>query len=244
MRVLGVIPARMASTRFPGKALVDIAGKSMLQRVFEQARKSPFLNEIIIATDHEDIFKAAQSFGAKVMMTSTKHQNGTERCAEVLANLNSNFDILINIQGDEPFFDPQNIESLLSCFKQEEVQIASLVKRIEREEDISNPTVVKVVFNEKMKALYFSRAAIPFDREKVGISFHKHIGIYAFRAEPLKDLVVLKPSRLESIENLEQLRWLENNYSIHLALTEHDSNSVDTPEDLLALKKQFKLADG
>lgn len=243
MKVLAVIPARMASSRFPGKPLVDIAGKSMIQRVYEQASKSPFIQELIIATDHEDIFKVAVGFGAKVMMTSSKHQNGTERCAEVLENLDDTYDILINIQGDEPFFEPESIESLVSCFENKNVQIASLVKKIENIEEVNNPSVVKVVFNEEMKALYFSRAAIPFDRENSGAEYFKHIGIYAFRAELLKDLVVLNTSKLENIEKLEQLRWLENNYSIHLAFTKHDSNSVDTPEDLRALKKQFKLED-
>lgn len=243
MKVLAVIPARMASSRFPGKPLVNIAGKSMIQRVYEQASKSPLINELIIATDHEDIYKVAEGFGAKVVMTSAKHQNGTERCAEVLENLDTAFDILINIQGDEPFFEPESIDSLVSCFKNQKVQIATLVKEIENIEDVNNPSVVKVVFNEEMKALYFSRAAIPFDRENSGTEYHKHIGIYAFRTELLKDLVVLSPSKLENIEKLEQLRWLENNYSIYLAFTKHDSNSVDTPDDLLALKKQFKLED-
>lgn len=243
MKVVGIIPARMASTRFPGKPLVAIGRKSMIQRVYEQAKKVSLFSHVIVATDHEAIFTEVQRFGGSVVLTSPNHLNGTERCAEVLLNFEDSYDVVVNIQGDEPFFEAASIENLLTCFTDESVEIATLAKQISSLEDISNPTVVKVVFDENNEALYFSRAAIPYSRESSKVPYFKHIGIYAFKSTIVLDLVKLKPTRLEEIEKLEQLRWMENGYKIKIGFTEHDSNSVDTPEDLIALKKQFNILD-
>lgn len=243
MKIIGIIPARMASSRFPNKPLVDIGGKTMIQRVYEQAKKSKILNKLVVATDHEAIKKEVESFGGEVLMTNINHQNGTERCAEVLNLLNEEYDIAINIQGDEPFFEAESLEVLAECFKNEHTQIATLAKKIEQNEDIENPTVVKVVFNINNQALYFSRAALPFNRDAQATTYYKHIGIYAYKTSLLKQIVKLKTSNLENIEKLEQLRWLENGYNITLGFTQHDSNSVDTPDDLEILKKQFNIID-
>lgn len=241
-KVLGIIPARMASSRFYGKPLVKIGNKTMIQRVYEQAKKSTRLSDVIVATDHEDIKNEVERFGGKVVITSSNCKNGTERCAEALSTLKNNYDIVINIQGDEPFFEPKSLEILINCFEKE-VQIATLVKKIENEEEINEQTVVKVVFNQNNEALYFSRAAIPFNRENTEIDFFKHIGIYAIRCDVLKEIVQLQPTKLELAEQLEQLRWLENGWKIKVGFTNHDSNSVDTPEDLKKLKHQFNIKD-
>jgi 3-deoxy-manno-octulosonate cytidylyltransferase (CMP-KDO synthetase) len=243
VKVLGIIPARLASTRFPAKPLVEIGGKSMIQRVYEQALKSSSLSRVLVATDHASIYDHIRSFGGEVAMTSENCINGTQRCAEAYSNLNEKFDVIINIQGDEPFFKPESLQLVTNCFAQNtNTDIATLVKKIEQEDDIHNPTVVKVVFNKNQKALYFSRSAIPFNRENTPTQYYKHIGIYAFRAEILPELVKLAPTQLETTEQLEQLRWLENGYEINLAFTTHESNSVDTPEDLEKLKKQFGIS--
>lgn len=241
-KVLGIIPARMASSRFYGKPLVKIGNKTMIQRVYEQAKKSTILSDVIVATDHEDIKNEVNHFGGKVVMTSSNCKNGTERCAEVLSSLKNNYDIVINIQGDEPFFEPRSLDILINCFEKE-VQIATLVKKIENKEEINEPTVVKVVFNQNHEVLYFSRVGIPFNRENTKIDFFKHIGIYAFRSDVLKEIVQLLPTKLELAEQLEQLRWLENGWKIKVGFTNHDSNSVDTPEDLKKLKQQFNIID-
>lgn len=242
-RIVGIIPSRYASTRFPAKPLVDIAGKSMIQRVFEQASKAELLSDVIVATDDERIFDHVKSFGGKVVMTSTEHQTGTDRCAEVLSTL-ENVDAVINIQGDEPFIEPEQIDQLAALFNNEETQIATLIKRIDDAEDLFSNTVIKVVKAADDKAIYFSRMAIPYLK---GVdtkdwlqhaTFYKHIGIYAYRSEVLKKLSSLPQTQLEKAESLEQLRWLENGYSIQLAETEHESNSVDTPEDLARLLAQ------
>lgn len=240
-KILGIIPARMASTRFHGKPLVDIGGKTMIQRVYEQALKSKKLNDIIVATDHEDIKNEVEKFGGNVLMTSSLCINGTERCAEVFSTLNTNYDIIINIQGDEPFFEPESLEILATCFLQKDVKIATLAKKIEHKEEITKPTVVKVIFNKYQEALYFSRAAIPYNRQNKEVEYHKHIGIYAFRNDVIKEIVKLHPTKLELAEQLEQLRWLENGYKIKIGITTHDSNSVDTPEDLEKLKQHFNI---
>jgi 3-deoxy-manno-octulosonate cytidylyltransferase (CMP-KDO synthetase) len=243
MKVTGIIPARLASSRFHGKPLVDIGGKSMIQRVYEQAAKSTALDYLIVATDHSDIYRHVLSFGGNVVMTSENCLNGTERCAEAYANLNRKSDIIINIQGDEPFFEPESLDLLKKCFERNpNAGIATLIKKIEQTIDIENPTVVKVVTDKNKKALYFSRSAIPFNRDGNDAIYFKHIGIYAYRADILPSLVRLAPTQLENTEKLEQLRWLENGYSIYTAETSHESNSVDTPEDLENLKKQFGIS--
>lgn len=240
-KILGIIPARMASSRFYGKPLIDIGGKTMIQRVYEQAKRSTILSELIVATDHDAIKNEVERFGGKTIMTSNTCKNGTERCADALEKLNNQYDIVINIQGDEPFFDPDSLNILANCFIEGDIKIATLVKKIDKKEEIDESTIVKVVFNQNNEALYFSRAAIPFNRENIPIDYYKHIGIYAFKGSVLRELVMLPSSRLEMSEHLEQLRWLENGYNIKIGFTMHDSNSVDTPQDLEQLKKQFGI---
>lgn len=239
MNILGIIPARYASTRFPGKPLVDIKGKPMIQHVYEQSLKAA-LQKIVIATDDERIFNAAKSFGAEVLMTSENHQNGTERCAEVLQQLGNEFDACINIQGDEPFINPEQI-NLVATLLQQKASITTLVKQITTSEEQNNPNVVKAVINKNFEALYFSRYAIPYVRAgnvEVALQhgkFYKHIGIYGFQKNVLQEIVKLTASFLEQAESLEQLRWLENGYTIKVAETTFETIAIDTPEDLQKL---------
>jgi len=229
MKVVGIIPARYASSRFPGKPLVDIGGKTMIQRVYEQALKAN-LQDVIVATDDVRIEDAVKQFGGKVVMTSSAHSNGTERIAEVATNLDA--DVIINIQGDEPFIKPEQINLLVACFADNAVQIATLAKLQDNAEYFAKSSIVKVVFDHHFNALYFSRSAIPFYRNESSHVFHKHIGIYAFKKDVLLQVVQLKESSLEAAEMLEQLRWLEQGYKIKVALTELESISIDVPEDL------------
>ena len=238
MKVLGIIPSRYASTRFPGKPLVEIAGKSMIQRVYEQANKSECLEKVVVATDDDRIFNHVKLFGGEVIMTSTLHQSGTDRCAEVVEKSNEEYDVIINIQGDEPFIDPEQISQLGACFEDEKTDIATLIKKIETEADLFNPNKPKVVVGENNFAVMFSRNAIP---ELTNIKkedwinehvFYRHIGIYGYRSSVLKMISQLPPSPLEIKERLEQLRWLENNYSIKVAETKHEAIAIDTPADL------------
>lgn len=233
MKTIIIIPARYASTRFPGKPLADIGGKTMIQRVYEQAAKSVVAEKIIVATDDERIFTHVKSFLGEVVMTFPHHKSGTDRCAEVLQKLNEEFDVVINIQGDEPFVQPEQMHKLIACFSDSKCNIATLVKKIENKEDIENPNVVKVTKDASDYALYFSRSVIPFNREKENAPvYFKHLGLYAYRAETLKNITVLQPSPLELAESLEQLRWLENGYKIKVAETELESIAIDTPADL------------
>lgn len=233
--IVGIIPSRYASTRFPAKPLVDIAGKSMIQRVYEQASKASSLNDVIVATDDQRIFDHVEGFGGKVIMTSSEHQSGTDRCAEVLSKLN-HIDVVINIQGDEPFIEPEQIDQLSTCFENPNTQIATLIKKIENEEDLLSDTVVKVNRTDSNGAIYFSRKPFHALNES-----YKHIGIYAYRAQTLKIISQLPQSANELAERLEQLRWLDNGFKIQLAETEHESNSVDTPEDLQRLLRSRNL---
>lgn len=237
---LGIIPARFASTRFPGKPLADILGKTMIQRVYEQSALSG-LDEIVVATDDERIFKHVKAFGGAAAMTSATHLSGTDRCAEVarLAQY-AGFEIIVNIQGDEPFIQPEQID-LAGAFlaQNKNYSIATLARQITTTEEIFNANVVKVVFDKKRQALYFSRAAIPHQRNhprenwpESGI-FYKHIGLYAFRRQALLEVSTLPVGCLEKGESLEQLRWLENGYKIGVELTDFESFGIDTPEDLL-----------
>lgn len=236
MKFTGIIPARFASSRFPGKPLADIKGKPMIQHVYEQSLKA--LTEVYVATDDERIAKAVKVFGGKVVMTSSKHQSGTDRCAEVADKMKFDDSIIINIQGDEPFIDPKQIELLKDCFKRENTKIATLIKKINKGEDLFNPDKPKVVINKNMQALYFSRSPIPYIRNKASNEwldshdFYNHIGIYAYRSDVLKHITQLDVSPLEDTEKLEQNRWLENGYTIYVNITELDSISIDTPEDL------------
>ncbi len=243
MKILGVIPARYESSRFPGKPLIDIVGKSMIQRVYEQCLKSSSLNKVIVATDDQRIADHISLFGGNVEMTSLKHQSGTDRCAEIARNY-PEFDIIVNIQGDEPMIDPSQIDLLCKCFVTPKTSIATLVKIIKSNEELFNENTPKVILNKKKEAVYFSRTAIPFLRGRERdtwlnyFTFFKHIGIYAFRTETLQDLTKLPLSGLETAEALEQLRWIENGHRIQTAITDKESQAVDTPEDL---KKILRL---
>jgi 3-deoxy-manno-octulosonate cytidylyltransferase (CMP-KDO synthetase) len=241
MKILGIIPARYASTRLPAKALADIGGKPMVQRVYEQAQMCSALSQVIVATDHEEIYKTVQQFG-HVQMTSPDHLSGTDRCAEVLNSLDEQYDFIINIQGDEPFINPEQI-SLLASILTKETELATLIKRITNNGTLFNPNIPKVLINSASEAMYFSRSTIPNIRgvdEKDWLSkhtFYKHIGIYAYRSDVLKKITLLRPGMLELAESLEQLRWLENGYNIKVAITEMESMGIDTPEDLKKARK-------
>jgi 3-deoxy-manno-octulosonate cytidylyltransferase (CMP-KDO synthetase) len=244
MQAIGIIPARYASSRFPGKALVDIKGKSMIRRVYEQCTQVSALSALYVATDDQRIVDHVQGFGGKAILTSHKHQSGTDRCLEAVRKLQCTDDTLVvNIQGDEPFIKATQIELLLQCFKDENTQIATLIKSIENEAELHDPNRPKVVIDSKNYALYFSRSVIPFAR---GINvknalelklYYKHIGLYAYRLPVLQKIALLKKSFLENAESLEQLRWLENGYKIKTAITADESYCIDTQEDLEHLLK-------
>lgn len=249
MRFIGIIPARYASTRFPGKPLADIHGKTMIQRVYEQTLLA--IDEVWVATDDERIKTAVETFGGNVVMTSAEHQSGTDRIAEAVATISKSnqqeYDVVINIQGDEPFIQPEQIELVKACFDSPNTQIATLVKQISTQEDIFDPNKVKAVINKDLKALYFSRSPIPYQRgvEKEewlnSGTFYKHIGMYAYKSEVLQEITQIEQSSLELSESLEQLRWLENGYWIQTDITEHESIGIDTPEDLERIKKMGLL---
>ncbi len=234
MAFIGVIPARYASTRFPGKPLALIHGKPMIQWVYERAKQAD-LQKIVVATDDERIRQAVLGFGGEVVMTSPHHQSGTERCAEVAAILHANDnDIIVNIQGDEPFIRKEAINQLVAQFQQPNVNIATLCKEFRSDEDPANPNLVKVTRTRSGKALTFSRSPIPYYRNQEIEAVHfKHIGIYAYRFKVLRELVKLPVSPLENAEKLEQLRWLENDHDIFVAPCEYESVAIDTPEDLI-----------
>ncbi len=244
MKFLGIIPARYASSRFPGKPLIDIEGKTMIQRVYEQVKKSTKLNDVVVATDDQRIAETVRSFGGEVVMTAEHHQSGTDRCAEVITNIEG-YDVAINIQGDEPFIDPAQIDLLANCFEDTTTQIATLIKEITAEEELFNVNIPKVVRNSKGEAIYFSRQTIPFlravekDQWLQRQTFYKHIGIYAYQIDTLKALTQLPISMLEEAEALEQLRWLENGYAIQTAITTHETVAVDTKEDLAKILRLF-----
>jgi 3-deoxy-manno-octulosonate cytidylyltransferase (CMP-KDO synthetase) len=241
VNILGIIPARYASTRFPGKPLVDINGKSMIQHVYEQALKAKSLTKVIVATDDWRIFDAVTAFGGNVAMTDTAHRSGTDRCNEVLKKSDLSFDAVINIQGDEPFIDPNQIDQLAKLIQENGVQIASLAKKITSSDELFNPNVVKIIFNTDQEAIYFSRHAIPYLRDIEqdewinNFSFHKHLGIYAYRSDILKQITQLSVSTLEKAESLEQLRWLENGFKIKIGITTIENIAIDTPNDLQKL---------
>jgi len=243
MKILGVIPARYSSSRFPGKPLAEIKGKPMIRRVYEQALQCPLLDELIIATDDIRIANCIRSFNGNVMMTPESLNSGTERCNAVVETMTggAGFDVVINIQGDEPFIDPQQISELAGLFHEKDVLIGTLVKKITRFEDLTDPNVVKVVFDKNYRALYFSRHAIPYLRGSEITGWHKkrnyykHVGIYGYQTEILGQITRLPVSPLEKAESLEQLRWLENGYSIHVKETDFENIAIDTPGDLLKI---------
>ncbi|AMM51944.1 3-deoxy-manno-octulosonate cytidylyltransferase [Rufibacter sp. DG15C] len=237
MTTLGIIPARYASTRFPGKPLVDLAGKTMIQRVYEQALKSD-LTSVVVATDDERILTHVLDFGGKAVMTGEHHQSGSDRCYEAYTQVGQEFDVVVNIQGDEPFIQPEQINKAIFCFQQPEAQIATLIKPIQSQEELFNPNSPKVVIGAQHQALYFSRHPIPYlrgaeqDQWLEKHAYYKHIGIYGYRSEVLAELTQLAPSALEKAESLEQLRWLEHGYRIVTAVTDLETIGIDTPEDV------------
>lgn len=250
MKFLAIIPARYGSTRFPGKPLADIGGKLMIKRVYEQCCK--VFNDVYVATDDQRILDAVENFGGRAVLTSPEHPNGTSRVLEAMYKIEALFgekcECVVNIQGDEPFVEPRQIRELVSCFdagksgKISETQVATLAKRFLPGEDIFNPNTPKVVFGKDGTALYFSRSPIPFvrDREKESwvscYPFFRHIGLYGYRREALIKIASLEPTPLESAENLEQLRWLENGICIVVAETSFESHSIDTPGDIELLR--------
>ncbi|MCX7638389.1 MAG: 3-deoxy-manno-octulosonate cytidylyltransferase [Cyclobacteriaceae bacterium] len=240
--ILAIIPARYASTRFPGKPLIDLGGKTMIQRVFEQVQKATRIQKVVVATDDERIFNHVQSFGGHAVMTRADHVSGTDRCYEALQLLKGSFDYVVNVQGDEPFIQPEQID-LLAGALDGNVEIATLAKKIDDPASIFNPNVVKVVFNVRGKALYFSRSPIPHLRkhpENEWINhgnYYKHIGMYAYRTDILKQLTHLPVSALEQTESLEQLRWLDNGYSITVLETNLETLGIDSPEDAERARK-------
>jgi 3-deoxy-manno-octulosonate cytidylyltransferase (CMP-KDO synthetase) len=238
MKILGIIPARFGSTRFPGKPLIDINGKSMIQRVYEQAKNCAKLNNVVVATDDQRIFDHVKSFNGNVEMTSDKHESGTDRCAELVEKVSETYDVVINIQGDEPYIDPIQITQLCDCFKDEKTDIATLIKKIESTEDLFNENKVKVVKSSADFAIYFSRNPIPFVKGEAKENwlkkqtYFKHIGIYGYRFEVLQKVTKMPLSTLEKAEGLEQLRWLENGLRIKVAETQLEAIAIDSPEDL------------
>lgn len=249
MKVLGIIPARFGSTRFPGKPLAKIHGVTMIERVYRRAKLATSLNDVIVATDDQRIYDHVVSFGGKVMMTSDQHPSGTDRCAEVIAKLNEAYDVVINIQGDEPYIHPQQIDLLVDCFKSGSAPLATLVKQITQVAELEQVNLPKVVIDNSGKALYFSRSVVPFtkseDRSRAveqGL-YYKHIGIYGYQASLLPELAALPKSKLEIMESLEQLRWLENGYSIITAISDHENIAVDSPEDIVLIESRFTVSD-
>ena len=239
MKFIAIIPARYASTRFPAKPLAVLGGKTVIQRVYEQV--AGVLDDAVVATDDQRIYDAVKAFGGKVEMTSTAHRSGTDRCWEAYCKQGEKFDVVINVQGDEPFIQRSQLEALKACFSDPQTDIATLVKPFSAEDDISaleNPNSPKVVVDNSMRALYFSRSVIPYlrgvEREEwlKHHTFYKHIGMYAFRASALREVTALPQSTLEKAESLEQLRWLENGYKIGVGISNVETIGIDTPEDL------------
>ena len=236
MKVIGIIPARYASSRFPGKPLVDLKGKSMIQRVYEGAKRSTLLAEVIVATDDSRIYDEVVRFGGKVKMTSENHPSGTDRCGEVAKTI-QDADVVINIQGDEPLVDYRQLDTLIQAFENKNTQIATLGNKAVSMEDIMNSNRIKIVVDDKEEALYFSRSAIPnfanFKEDPLeNYPFYRHIGLYAYRADVLQELVKLKPTALEKVESLEQLRWLYYGYKIKIVETNIETPNIDVPEDV------------
>lgn len=236
MKVLGVIPARYSSSRFPGKPLIDLKGKSMIQRVYEGAKKSSKIDKVIVATDDQRIVEEVTQFGGEVILTSIEHTTGTDRCGEVAKKF-ANYDVIINIQGDEPLVDFRQLDALIEAFENESVSIATLGIKDVSLEDINNSNRIKIVVNHQNNALYFSRSAIPnFANAKENpleiYPFLRHIGLYAFRTNTLFELINLEQTKLENIESLEQLRWLYYGYSIQVIETTIETPNIDVPADI------------
>ena len=244
MRILGIIPTRYASSRFPGKALADIGGKPMIQWVCEQSKMSSFLTDIIVATDDERIFDTCVSLNLRVEMTSDYHRSGTDRCAEVIKR-HPDYEAVIYIHCDEPFIMPNQIDILAKTLLQNDsAEIATLAKFIQSQEELDDPDVVKIVFGSNNEAIYMSRHPIPYfafaNKEEwlLRHQYYKHIGLYGFKRETLLEVSSINESYLETSENVEALRWIENDYNVKVSLTDNDSIEINTPEDLEELLKQ------
>jgi 3-deoxy-manno-octulosonate cytidylyltransferase (CMP-KDO synthetase) len=237
--VVVVIPSRYAATRLPGKPLVNLAGKPMVQRVYERAKLAQTVHRVLVATDDQRIVEAVQAFAGEARMTRSDHRTGTERIAEVAAHEPG--DIFVNVQGDEPLIDPVAIDTAVAALLEDPpAQIATVATPIRHVPDIMDPNVVKTVLDFDSNALYFSRAPIPWVRDtqkKIHVRYWKHLGLYVFQREALLEYPTLPQGELEKIEQLEQLRWLENGWKIRVAEVEHDAVSVDVPEDVTRVEK-------
>lgn len=249
MKFVAIIPARYASTRFPAKPLAMLGGQMVIERVYR--RVSEAVDDVFVATDDERILAAVESFGGRAIMTSSKHRSGTDRCYEAYTKCGVEADIIINVQGDEPFIAKEQIEAIIDCFDDDNIDIATLVKPFEKSDSIEmleNPNSPKVVVSGDNRALYFSRSVIPYlrgiEREKwlESHTFYKHIGMYAFRSDTLRRVTALAPSPLESAESLEQLRWLESGFQIGVGLSQVETIGIDTPEDLARAEEFIKVS--
>lgn len=248
LKVIGIIPARYASTRFPAKPLAVLGGKTVIERVYTQV--AGVLDDVVVATDDERIKQAVESFGGKAVMTSVNHRSGTDRCYEAMQKVGeNNFDVVVNIQGDEPFIQAEQLRTVCQCFDDSSVDIATLVKPFTPADGfaaLENVNSPKVVVNKRMEALYFSRSIIPFTRGKEhdqwleGHTYYKHIGLYAYRSKVLAEITKLPQSSLELAESLEQLRWLENGYKIKVGISNIETIGIDTPEDLQRAEEFLK----
>lgn len=247
MSILGIIPARYGSTRLPGKPLIKVHGKTIIERVYERVSKSRHLTEVVVATDDVRIYNHVRKFGGHAIITRLDHASGTTRCAEIIESMSS-FDLIVNIQGDEPLINPMQIDQLCKLMGNQNIGIGTLIRKIDNTEDLSNPTIAKVVCGHQGRILYFSRSPVPFVRD-VPMSqwlsqgtFHKHIGMYAYRRDVLKRIGQLPQSDVERMEKLEQLNWLYHGYAVHAVETEYESIGIDTPEDLALLEKMLELS--
>src|SRR5690554_6214183 len=239
MKKLAIIPARYASSRFPGKPLIDLDGKSMIQRVFEGVLNSNQFDEVVVATDDERIASHVKTIGGKAIITKASHESGTDRCGEVIESY-ADFDIVVNIQGDEPLVDAEQLRVLLRAFEDSTVEIATLGSPKITTADVNDSNRIKIVLNHKSDALYFSRSPIPFERNEEGYPFLKHIGLYGFRTKTLQKLVHLEPTLLEKTESLEQLRWMYYGYHIRVVETHIETPNIDTPEDVEEVLKKLR----
>jgi 3-deoxy-manno-octulosonate cytidylyltransferase (CMP-KDO synthetase) len=240
MKIVGIIPARYASTRFLGKPLIDLKGKSMIQHVYERAKKSA-LDKVLVATDDERIFEAVQRFGGEVVMTASSHPSGTDRCWDAFQQLEEKFDYVINIQGDEPLIEPKQIDELVIALEDNSLELVTQMVKVTNHEQLFNSGEVKIVLNEEDEVIYFSRSAIPFlknvDPEEwhLHYDYYRHVGMYAYRADVLGKITQLPVSSLEKAESLEQLRWLQNGFKIRCVKTHYESHCIDTPEDVASI---------
>lgn len=248
LKFIAIIPARYASTRFPGKPLAQLGGKAVIERVYEQV--SGVVENVVVATDDERIYDAVKAFGGRVVMTSTEHKSGTDRCWEAYQKQGEEFDVVINVQGDEPFIAHSQLKAIMACFEDEATDIATLVKPFTEEDGLAaleNPNSPKVVLDKQSRAIYFSRSVIPYlrgvEREQwlKTHTYYKHIGMYAFRADVLREVTSLAQSPLELAESLEQLRWLENGYKIGVGISNVETVGIDTPEDLQRAEAFLKM---